>query len=65
MKLCFKVDRACGYSKQLIINTELKMYSIGYCLASPFDTLIKLATQKEIEKLAQELKAKGYTREGE
>lgn len=64
MKLHFKSINRNGYSLQLIVNTDMKMYSIGYCLFNPvFTTSHELKSKKALRQLALDLKWQGYTDE--
>lgn len=61
-KIYFKAPTpASGYPLQLVADLEKKTVKKGYCIASPFDDIIKLKNKKEIEKLFNSLTACGFS----
>lgn len=61
-KLYFQALRESGYSLQLVVNLELKMVSVGYCLFA-WQTPITLKSKKDLHRLAAEFVACGFTKE--
>lgn len=65
-KLYFFARRECGYSKQVIINLDLKMISTGYCLFNNmFVDSVRLPSQKELNNLVGMFKNQGFMLESD